>query len=158
MTPSPLDTNLPDTSPLDTSPPDIRRHVARRVRITRMFFRQSLEEASAYLDVPVWLLDYKENGLVHFSYQDFLNLERLYKMPWLTFFQDFLEDEHTQDQSTAAAGSLAALGESPEKLDAIMQYLTLGAAEPSALASQTGSFLRAGGATRETHSGMGRWA
>jgi len=118
--------------------PDIRQHVARRIRITRMFFRLSLEETSAFLGIPVWLLYYKENGLVHFSYQDFLDMERLYKMPWMTFFQDFFDDNATQVKSTAPPRSQGPPGDSSDKLDAIMQYLTLGEAELSATHSHQG--------------------
>jgi hypothetical protein len=115
---------------------DMRQHVARRVRVTRMFLSLSLEESSASLGIPVWMLYYKENGMMHFSYQDLLDMERLYKMPWLIFFQDYLDNEKTCEPDAHAADGDAPPIDAPGKLDAIMQYLGLGAGESSAGFSQ----------------------
>ena len=95
--------------------PDIREHVARRVRVTRMFLRYSLEESSSALGMPVWLLYNKESGVVHFSHRDFLEMERLYKIPWLTFFEDFHEREADAEAEPPLAVRLyLALGENDQ--------------------------------------------
>ena len=69
--------------------PDITQHVALRVRITRMFNKYSLEEAAVRLDMPLWLLSYKENGLANFSAEELHKIAACYGIAWTTFFQDF---------------------------------------------------------------------
>lgn len=142
--------------------PDISQHVARRLRITRMFFKISLEETADFLNIPVWLLYYKENGLVHFSYKELLDIERLYKMPWIIFFQDFMDLESTVDALPLGHSGPIQLDESALVLNTIMQYLALADADFSdsdfASVGVDFKFANTVQMSRDVSGGARRWA
>ena len=109
--------------------PDLTQHVARRVRVTRMFFGLSLEAASTLLDIPVWLLSYKESGLANFSHQDFQKLERLYKMSWKVFFQDYFAFDDFSDERLLSRDGGDTRHEVRQDSDVIVNYLATSVAE-----------------------------
>jgi len=109
--------------------PALTQHVAMRVRVTRMFHKLSLEDAAALLNIPVWLLSYKENGLMNFTHQDFVELQRFYKISWLVFFQDYSEQTEFRDDFRAPGNAFHLSDEDYRHSDAIMNYLAAGEAE-----------------------------
>ena len=56
-------------------------------------------------------------------------MERVYRMSWLVFFQDYLEFSESQDSGRPLADVAALLNGDYRNSDAVMKYLALGEAE-----------------------------
>ena len=141
---------------------DITEHVAMRVRVTRMFLKLSLETAADLLGIPVWLFSCKENGLINFTYQDFIDLERVYKISWHVFFQDFLESGDRLNPYECEESQPSFTDEGAENSDVIRKYLSDGEKEISNLVSPAAApdrrFLAVSDEQRRSLTGARRWA